>query len=142
VDFSAQAALITATADLLVVRSIIGAIRAADAATARTLGTSNDRVTIDDRRHLEPTPRIEPRRVFHPTPRIEPRETIHIQSRVICDPPPPCSEPIKPIHITAPFQPPWKILPWKTPIQPRAQIKVVVHKLDIKNKGSLIDVFI
>jgi hypothetical protein len=142
VGLEAQAALIVAAFDLKVVQSLRQAIALADLNSAKERGPLTPDANIGPRRNLQPMPRIEQRRVFHPTPRIEPRETIHVQSRVISDPPAPASQPVTPCHFANPFQPPWKILPWNSPIPPTPVIKLVQHRLDIKNKGSLIDIFI
>lgn len=90
----------------------------------------------------QPQPRIEPRRVIHPQARIEPRPVIHVPSRVIEQPSATPTEPEQPSRLRSPIQPPWKILPWQTPIPPRPKIKVVLHRPDIISKGSLIDFFI
>ena len=138
-----QADLIVALSDLQVVQLIRQAIANADAATAKTLGSNNPQAAqIAARRRIDQVPLVEPRRVIHQRPLIEPCDTIRLKSRIIVDPPASAKEPIKPVHITAPFLPPWKMLPWKTPPTHPAQIKKVVQQIDIKNKGSLIDIFI
>jgi hypothetical protein len=141
VDLSTQAALIVATADLQVVQSVLQAIHAADAATAKTLGPNTLQATSIATRRFERAECIE-RRTVRENPKIEPRDTVHLQSRIVMDAPAPAKEPRKPMHITAPFLPPWEMLPWKIPSQHLAKIKKVVQQIDIKNKGSLIDIFI
>jgi len=149
VDFAGAASLIAATLDLKMVQSVIGAMRAADRASARCghFGPCGQFDAIENQRIcrrfiLHPTPRIEPRPVIHPTPRILPRPVIHPQPRVEPQPPPVAPDfHCRPSKI-CPFPPPWKILPWKMPIPPHVQIKRVVHHTDVKNKGSLIDMFI
>lgn len=146
VDLAASASLIVATLDLKMVQSVIGAMRAADKAShhcgpcGRFDAIENQ--VICRRFRLHPTPVIEPRQVIHPTPRILPRPVIHPQPRV--EPQPPPCEPELHCH-EAPKclpPPPWKVLPWKIPIPPPVQIKRVIHRTDVKHKGSLIDLFI
>jgi hypothetical protein len=143
VDLITQADLIVAVSDLKAVQLIRQAIAAADAATAKTLGPNTLQAQrIAARRRLECRPFCEPRRIERLQSKIEPRDTIHLQSRIVADPPAPAKEPRKPLHITAPFLPPWEMLPWKTTPQRPTIIKKVVQQIDIKNKGSLIDIFI
>jgi hypothetical protein len=100
---------------------------------------------VGPRFQFTPTPRFEPRRVYHPQPAFDRRDTIHIQPRVVDDLPPPPKAPLEPempSRLKSPIQPPWKILPWKTPVPPQPQIKVIQRRPDIVNKGSLIDFFI
>jgi hypothetical protein len=140
-----QAELIVALSDLQVVQLIRQAMAAADAATAKTFGPNNPQAAaarVEARRQLVCGPCCEPRRNVQQPPKIEPRDTIHLKSRVILDSPAPAKEPAKPMHITAPFLPPWEMLPWKIPPTHPAKIKKFVQQIDIKNKGSLIDIFI
>ena len=131
--------------DLKMVQSVIGAMSAADRASGRC-GPCGDFFLRDDRAlcprfRFHPTPRIEPRPVIDPAPRILPRMTVHPQSRVEPQP-----APVEPENHCrphkSPFPAPWKILPWKTPVPPPVQIKRVIHRTDVKHKGSLIDMFI
>jgi hypothetical protein len=146
VTIAGAASLISATLDLKMVQSVIAAMRAADRASDRCepCGTFDSIAPRNDCRrfHLHPTPFIEPRPVLHPTPRILPRPVLHPQPRVELQPPPVAPDPHCHSSCKSPFPPPWKVLPWKIPIPPPVQIKQVIHRTDVKNKGSLIDMFI
>jgi len=62
----------------------------------------------------------------------------------------PCREPVlkvecAPLRVPAcelPFQPPWKVLPWQNPPPIIQKFKVVGHRPDETQKGSMIDVLI
>jgi hypothetical protein len=143
VGLSSEASLIVASSDLRIVQLIRQAIVAADIQTARTFGRSQVRTDIAARRRIECGPCCdEQRQVEHLPPKIEPPDTIHLKSRVIVDSPAPEKQANPRVPITAPFLPPWKMLPWKIPPHKPAVIKKLVQQIDIKNKGSLIDLFI
>lgn len=143
---SGSVSLLVAALDLSVVRSIRDAIRTtALAAGGRPgpLGTIQNPVTLAPRKVIEPTPHIEPRKVIDPTPRIEPRRVIHPAARYEVLPPIVIQPVIEehPSHPVQPLPPPWKMPIWEMPLPPRPVIKVHMHRPDIQNKGSLIDVF-
>jgi hypothetical protein len=144
--------LLVAGLDLQLVRLLRGAIRTADIASGRGQPVSglgpaptpppvlhvHPDAVYEPRRHIHPEPRVEPRRVIHPPPRVEP-----------CPPILACSAPcepfeIKPAPVAHPsrIQPPWRVLPWQTPVPPRPVLKVVIRRPDIVRRGQLLDVFI
>jgi len=144
VGLEALASLIVASSELKLVELLRDAIRTADLSSAKVPGESTvescpcqcdrfeSQAVFEPRLHFRSTPVYEPPQVIHPAPRLAPEPP--------CRAPAPCPEHHKPIPNY--IQPPWAILPWQTPPQPAAQIKVVVHRPDIVNKGSLIDFFI
>jgi hypothetical protein len=105
--------------------------------------------SIAPRAGSQPEPRIAPRPVIHPEPRFAPRAVHHPEPRF--EPANTrCGGPIAVIVETAepagktksPIEPPWKVLPWETPLPPRPEIKLRVQPPDkIISKGSLIDLF-
>lgn len=138
--------LLVAALDLSVVRSIRDAIRTADLSAGGRpgpLGTIQKAVTIAPRQVIHPEPRIEPRKVIHAEPRIEPRRVIHPTPRYEVLPPiQVCAEQTEHVpNLGSPLPPPWKQPIWETPLPVKPVIKLVVHRPDIHNKGSLIDVF-
>lgn len=166
----AVASLAAATLDLRLVKSLRGAIRAADEASGKKFPVAaigpapnpNPKIVAERVLHpiveREPTPTIEPRRVYHPTPRYEPRPVVHPEPRrepaeADCAPrvEAPC-EPEKPIANTSPIQPPWRRLPWIEPAERgelriahnprRPKIKHAVRHVDMGGKGMVIDLFI
>lgn len=44
----------------------------------------------------------------------------------------------------SPIQPPWKVLPWNTPVRPVVQLKRIIVRPDIimSNRGAMLDLFI
>lgn len=161
VGFETTAALAVAALDLALVRTLRGAMRAADAAGGKTcpiaaIGPApNPQIAGSALRRIEPEPRIEPRKRIEPEPRIEPREVIHLTPRIEqklnecpCDPPPaePCAK------STNPIQPPWRQLPWDESGATRASaqndrakavlVKRVIQRVDTHGKGGLIDLFL
>jgi hypothetical protein len=141
----ASVSLIVASLDLQLVRLIRGAMAAADGSPgARFVAASTVNRDIQPRPKLRQHQEILPRPVVHPTPHFAPRPVIHLQPKFVPPPPAACApvEPEKPHRNECPIQPPWKVLPWQTPIPPKPQIKIVVHRTDVVHKGSLIDVFI
>ncbi|HEY8668594.1 MAG TPA: hypothetical protein VIL86_18250 [Tepidisphaeraceae bacterium] len=147
-SLEARVNLITATLDLQLVRLLRGAIRTADIAS----GVRRDiapQPTIEPRQHFHPEPIIEPRRHIHPQPKLDPRSIL--RALPACPPPScqPCPIPSEPApdpvtrckHPNA-ILPPWKQPIWNTPIPPRPIVKLLIHRTDIINKGSLIDLFL
>jgi hypothetical protein len=138
-----QATLAIAALDLKLVRLLREAIRNADLAGGKVgpLGTviapqPGPRFVVD------PTPRFEPGPVHHPEPRFEPRPVIHPQPR----------EEAAPVAAPADSRPscrrepalpaPWRQPVWKTELPPAPKVKVHLHRTDVHNKGSLIDLFL
>jgi hypothetical protein len=133
--------VIVAALDLKLVRLLREAMRGADAAAGKgPLGTAR-RVLA---RRVEPEPRIEPRHVIRPEPRFEPRPVVHPEPKLPAAPAPtaPPLEPEKPCKTESPIRPPWKVLPWQTPVQPAPKVKLIIRRPDIVSKGSLLDFFI
>lgn len=140
----ALASLVVATSELKLVELIRDAIRTADLSSAKAAGAPANECppcpcdrfesepVFEPRLHFRSTPVYKPPQIFHAAPRYEPAPP--------CPAPPPCCEHHKAIPNY--IQPPWAILPWQNPPQLPAHIKVVVHRPDIVNKGSLIDFFI
>jgi hypothetical protein len=130
--------------DLKLVRLLREAIRNADLAGGKIgpLGTVLAPQPCPHPRHrVHPTPRFEPRPVIHPTPRFEPRPVIHPSPRL--EPQPPCAPPEpQRCHRPATLPPPWRTPVWKTAVPPAIQVKLHVHRTDVQNKGSLIDLFL
>ena len=102
------------------------------------------------RRRIEPEPEIAPRVRYHPTPAFEPRKVYRTEPRfevtwksahepalLPCDAPKKCD----PAHASV-LAAPWRTPVWKMPIDPPAQVKVYVHRVDVHHKGSLIDLFL
>jgi hypothetical protein len=142
-DLGAQAGLLAAAANLKVVTSLVTAMRRADKAiAAERLKALRGEPIFEPRPHIHPTPEFEPRPVIHPTTRFEPRLTIHPQTRV--DDRPACDDPGKANarHLAALLPPPWKMPVWKNPITPAPKIKVIQHRTEVVNKGSLVDLFL
>lgn len=145
--------------DLSVVRLIRQAIRTADIASGRGMPVSklgpapsqppvrgsSSLVNLEPRPVAHAEPRIEPRPRIHPTPRIEPRPVIH--PRPVQAPGPSCpsiaaDQPAEPAHHKSPIEPPWKVMPWQSPLPLPAKLKVIQNRPDAANKGTMLDVFI
>lgn len=144
-DLQTQASLIVASFDLKVVQLLRAAIRTADLSEG-TVGRQiaceqrqEDR--FEDRRHLHPEPVYEPRPVLHPTPRYEPRE-VHRPVHIIDDPCPPAPLGCKTDGNVGPLPPPWRLPVSEKSSQPAPIVKVSIHRTDVHNKGSLIDIFL
>ena len=149
-DLGTQASLVVATLDLQLVRLIRGAIRAADIEGGK-FGSpcgvppcaSNDGVRnaiSRPRDRFTPTPRFEPRPVHQPTPRFEPRLVYHDRIDIdvaASDTSSPVAHPVN----RSPLPAPWQMPVWNLPIQPAAKVKVHIHRTDVHNKGSLLDLF-
>jgi hypothetical protein len=148
VGIESSIAGLVATLDLQLVQMLRGAMNAADANACKTVAgvpVAHKRDCFERRPVIDPTPRIEGRKVYHPTPRIEPRPVIRPTARVeksnACLPPVPTE--VEPGEKTkSPILPPWKTLPCENKQPAPVQIKMVVQRPDIQNKGSLIDLFI
>jgi hypothetical protein len=144
VDWAGEASLIVAKMDLTLVQLLRGAMQTVDQGGSTTNRRQDCFESQADchrfRDHCPPI--IAPRQVIHPKPLILPRQIIHQQPLVeqcpsSIAPGPLCTRPKK-----SPFPAPWDVLPWKIPIPPPAKIKQVIHRTDVKNKGSLLDMFI
>ncbi len=145
--------LLLAAVDLAVVKSITGAMRAADAASGKQFsitkigpapnpligcGIREDR--YERRKHLLSTPVYEMRRHIHPTPRYEPRPVIRPTPRLEGEFPPPSPQPA-PMKLGGP-EAPWKSVPWKNPTSAPEKIKVIQRVHDKVQRGQIIDLFI
>lgn len=146
-----NAALVVAALDLKLVQDLRGAMRAADIASGRPQPVSPlgpaptpppDRFDREPAFALRPVyhpePRYEPRPVIHPTPRIEFQPPIKVPAEVEVLPPV-CSSKAE---VECPLAPPWRQPIWETPTAVPPKVKIVLHRTDIINKGSLIDFFI
>ncbi len=153
VGLESNISLLVATFDLAIVKSITGAIRAADAASGKLSaatplgpapnpligrGISGDR--YEHRKHLLAAPVYEQRRHIHPTPRYEPRPVIHPTPRVEGEFPAPSPSPA-PMKLGG-LEAPWKSVPWKNPTPAPEKIKVIQRVHDKVQRGQIIDLFI
>jgi len=139
----ASISAIVATLDLQLVRMLRAAM-ADDGQRVTALGPAPNNANIEPRKRIEPEPRFEPRPVVHPTPRFEPRPVYHPTARYVPTVPdaPLCeASPTDPDPGRYRIQPPWKVRPWEGPVPMKLEVKVVVVRPDIVNKGSLIDFF-
>lgn len=138
-----QAGLVVAAMDLKLVRLLREAIRNADLAGGKVgpLGTVLA-PQPGQRPVIHPTPRFEPRPVRHPEPRFEPRPVIHSRPRVEERPGACPTEPSAKCHCEATLPAPWRQPIWKTEQPPASKVKVHLHRTDVHNKGSLIDLFL
>lgn len=137
--------LMLAQMDLMMVRGVIGAMRAADKGAAAAAGTAGCEGAHRFRPAAvyTPTPRFESRVVYHPTPRFESRPVLHPTPRMEAKDRNP--EPAHPEHARLnPSAVPavWKTLPNIAARPAVQQIKAHVVRPDIRHKGSLIDTFI
>jgi hypothetical protein len=161
VNLASVASLAVAELDLQLVQSLVGAIRAADAA-ALAGGYSA----------LSPHPALPVRSFTDPEPQVgwQSRERAHRSPccyerprRFPCDcEPKPMLHALPRLALTAakedeglsgcgstsrrekasPIQPPWEVRAWQEPVKPPTRIKVIQYRTDILSKGSLIDMFI
>lgn len=125
------------------VQGIIGAMRAADAASGKgqpacRLGPAPS--VIQPRFVHHPDPRIEPRQVIDPTPRFESRTVYHPRPAIAPRPGPPV-EVEKPRITPSPITPPWKTRPAIEAAAPKVPLKVHVVRPDIAIKGTMLDLF-
>jgi hypothetical protein len=157
VDLATTASLIVATFDLALVRSIRGAIHAADVNSGRGQPASGlgpaPNPEPERRFHIHPEPEYEPRPHIHPMPRVEPRTIVYVvrfearlEPQFNAAPPVPSVEVVRPVcPIEGPFPPVWKQLPPIAPRNawsPRRVIKVAHLQPDIRHKGLVIDMHI
>ena len=142
-DLATRSSLIVASLDLQLVRLLRDAIRTADIAGGKfddfPLGASSNQLNAVPlpRDRFEPTPYFEPRKTIHPTPRFEARPVYHEQIEL-----PALESSDKSTLSHSPLPPPWKTPVWQMPIQPAQVVKVHMHRTDVHNKGSLIDLFL
>jgi hypothetical protein len=156
VGLETTAALIIATFDLSVVRSIRGAMRTADISAGRgqaasPLGPAPD---PSPRRHIHPEPTYERRPVIRATPRHEVRTvgyTVQYEASREAKydpsgPPVAYAETCRPCcPVEGPIPPVWKQLPpvpQRIPSAPRRIIKVIRQQPDIRHKGIVVDIHI
>jgi hypothetical protein len=142
---------VVAALDLKLVRLVRGAMNNGPGGPAPA-GLVGPAATFEGRRTIEPEPRIAPRPVIHPTPRFEPRPVIRPEPRVDA-PNCPCivvEVVVDPCETKSPIEPPWRVLPWETAIepadaesltQPAHRVKPPIRWPDIVGKGALIDLF-
>jgi hypothetical protein len=144
VTVASSANLIVASAELNLVRLLVGAMRTADIAAAKDSGAASP--APPPAQHVQPRPVIEPRTIFYPTPLMAPRQILHSAPCVDpskAKPPiqwPECSH--RPKHTEPVFQPPWKILPWPQHTVKPHRFKPIAPQPDILVKGLLIDIFV
>jgi hypothetical protein len=152
VDLQAVSSLLVAEADLALVRSIRGAIKAADDAVgsfASKPGPASyspqprpgDSVTLTPEVHYAARP------VIHPTPRIEPRPVVHAGDRDPAIDPSIRSTDSTSSHLAQPLPPPWKdhskihayaCTPAKSDHTP---LKITLRRVDTYHRGAMIDFF-
>lgn len=155
---SSVSPILVAQADSMLIGSVLGAIRAADANSAKAAGGPS----------IRQDEYIPSRRVIHPEPRIEPREVIHLTRRTEHTGPIPDSLTVQDIraaqnssadsiHTDAGdrtshgIKAPWQCPPWATQsyqcenrtseIPARRVVKIIVHRTDKHSSGSMIDLF-
>ena len=147
-DFGSIASLAVASLDLRVVQLLRDAIRTADIAGGKfgglplTVSGSSINAIALPRDRFEPTPHIEPRTTIHPTPRFEPRPVFHERIDIAVAPSDTCGKTELAAVDRTPLPPPWRTPVWETPIQPAPKVKLHIHRTDVHNKGSLIDLFL
>jgi hypothetical protein len=156
VGLETTAALIIATFDLSVVRSIRGAIRTADISAGRgqpasPLGPAPDPTP---RRHIVPEPIIDRRTVIHPSSTNEVRTlayTVRYEARPevqynLAGPPVTDAETCRPCcPVEGPIPPVWKQLPpvqQRIPLAPRRVVKIIRQQPDIRHRGIVVDIHI
>ena len=135
---SASVSLALATLDLKLVQLVRGAMAAADGQAKSNL--IHPAPTPEPRRHIHPEPHFESRPVHHPEPYFARRPVHHPEPRFEAHPVPVDPEVVR--KHPCPLDPPWKILPWQAAPKVAPKIKIVLHRPDIRNKGTLIDTFI
>lgn len=152
----AVSSLLVAASDLALVRSIRGAIRAADEAVGSFASKpaeasySPQPSRASDTVTLTPEVRYAPRPVIHPTPRIEPRPVVHTADRTpVVDPsmrPGDCSV----TTLSKPLPPPWRegmvkvgetYGPGHVGMDARNGVKITVRRADSYLRGVMIDFF-
>ena len=140
------ASLLVAASELKLVQLLRGAMLAADLSGGK-VGMPGG--TLAPQRN----PLVRPREVIDPQPRFEPRHTVELAPRVVrgrdyytrdCEPRTSvrgCDSASKPRRDLV-LAPPWETPVWKIPSQPALVVKVHIHRVDVHNKGSLIDLFL
>jgi len=144
-----MANLAVASLDLQVVQLLRAAIRTADIAGGKFAGPGSPILARDRaidkailrREHFHPTPKFEPRPTYHPTPRFEPRPVFHDRFDVASPSDTSDKTELAAVDRT-PLPPPWRQPVWKMPLQPAPKVKLHIHRTDVHNKGSLIDLFL
>jgi hypothetical protein len=97
---------------------------------------------FEPRQVIHPEPRYLPRQVLHPTPRYLPRPVLHPKPRVVENAPAPSVKPAPPTPIPWPIPPVWTTLPPTHSQSAPKILKISPPAIDIRNKGTLIDLFI
>jgi hypothetical protein len=134
--------LVIATISLKLTESLIKAIdaRAPGVPAPGQVARGDDR--FEPRQVIHPDPRYLPRQILHPTPRYLPRPVLHPTPRVENRPSPTVEKPA-PFNPTPwPFPPVWKVLPALHSHSCTPILKIAAPRIDILNKGTLVDLFI
>jgi len=152
VSISGSIPALLAAFDLAAVRAVTGAINANLPKTG-PLGTipvsANPAIAQPGsgaRAGLQQT--YEPRQRFHPTPVYEARPVCHLSPTYESSPPrcqPPLIDVVEVPVVkvsTNPLRPFWETLPPVPPEQPAPVPKVIVQKVDVISKGTLLDLFV
>lgn len=143
------ASLTVATFELKAVQSVIGAMRAADAASGKpqavtALGPDPSRPlgSPQPRPKLQADARIEPGPVFRADPRIEPSPKFTAKSTQELAPPAATYEAPVVVRPLSVLPPPWsaKSAPADDAVRPVVKPRIV--QVDIHQKGAMIDLFI
>ena len=142
-----EASLWVAALQLIEVRSVTAAIRAADAAGRQQKANAIASPAIEPRRHLHPGAVYEPRKherasaVYHARPGCcHPAPHARHWDRPACD--------IDPKVVPAAhtpehrIQPPWAVLSWPQPLPPRHPVKSYAECSDVTGKGATLDIFL
>jgi hypothetical protein len=133
--------LAIAVAELKMVQSVIAAIDAVAPGLGGPGKVERGVDRFEPRRVLHPTPRFLPRTVLHPTPRFLPRPVLHPAPRVE-DKGSPIVETPPVAHSSWPFPPTWKVLPPVHSHSSQQNLKIAAPRIDIRSKGTLVDLFI
>lgn len=136
-----SASLLIAAVDLKMTQTLIKALDARAPGLPSGGGMVTPAARYEPRQVLNPTPRYLPRTVLHPTPRFLPRPVLHPTPRQAHPMLPPCQE-LKSNPTPWPFPPTWKLLPPPHPHSPVQILKINPPRIDILNKGTLVDLFI
>jgi hypothetical protein len=134
--------LITAAMDLKLIRLLRGAMQPKLPHAPGAHGVPGPAPTLPGRPTHQASPALLPPTVVQPPPLLRPPPIIFFRP-IFKEIPLECATPphAGPTSHTMPLQPPWKSLPWKSPLPPPPLIKVVQHRPDIISKGSLIDFY-
>jgi hypothetical protein len=142
-SMAAVGATVVAAFELRAVQLLRDAIRTTEAASSDASPLAPV-PTSEARRRFQPQPVFEPPVHRHPEPVFGPRPILHDCHPLRAIGPDCCLAPVEVKCEGAgcsPLQPPWKVLPWETPIPPQPKVKVVLYRPDVIHKGSLIDFF-